>query len=104
MKRLAIILAIIAPFLISSITSCEKITDGTGTLIVHISNLEYDTEIRVYPYGFSDYSLPIASQKVSKGTGRTVTFTLNTGDYVVEVTDTQTVQIQEGQKSHLYFD
>lgn len=97
-------MAIIAPFLISSITSCEKITDGTGTLIVHIPNLEYDTEIRVYPYGFSDYSLPIASQKVSKGTSRTVTFTLNTGDYVVEVTDTQTVQIQEGQKSHLYFD
>lgn len=103
MKRLALLLAIMVPFLMGALTSCEKITDGTGTLTLHLSNLKYDTDVRVYPYGFSDYSLPIASKKVSKGVNRTVTFTLNAGDYVVDATSTQTVQIQEGQESHLYF-
>lgn len=103
MKRLAFLLAFMVPFLMGSLTSCDKITDGTGTLTVHISNLEYDTDVRVYPYGFSDYSQPIASEKVTKGGNRSVTFTLNAGNYVVDATSTQTVQIQEGQESHLYF-
>ena len=103
MKRLALVLAIIVPFMVSSLTSCEKITDGTGILTVHITNLKYDTDVRVYPYGFSDYSQPIASEKVTKGGNRSLTFTLNAGNYVVDATSTQTVQIQEGQESHLYF-
>lgn len=103
MKRLALVLAIIVPFMVSSLTSCEKITDGTGILTVHISSLDYDTDVRVFPYGFSDYSMPIASQKVTKGKNRSVTFTLNAGDYVVDATGTQTVQIQEGLESHVYF-
>lgn len=103
MKRLALFLAIMAPFLMGSLCSCEKITDGTGTLTVHISNLKYDTDVRVYPYGFSDYSQYIASEKVTKGGNRSVTLTLNVGNYVVNATNTQTVQIQEGQESHLYF-
>ncbi|MBQ7811987.1 MAG: hypothetical protein IJZ70_03710 [Bacteroidales bacterium] len=103
MKRLAFLLAFMVPFFMGSLTGCDKITDGTGTLTVHISNLEYDTDVRVYPYGFSDYSQPIASEKVTKGGNRSVTFTLNAGNYVVYVTNTQTVQIQEGQESHLYF-
>ena len=59
----------------------------------------YATEVCKCP----DYSLPIASQKVNKGSKRSVTFTLNAGDYVVEANGTQTVQIHEGQESHLYF-
>lgn len=104
MKRLVLILAIIAPFIISSLTSCEKNTNGTGTLVVHITELKYDTDVRVYPYGFSDYSLPIASKKVDKGKNKSVSFILNVGDYVVDATSTQTVQIQEGDETHLYFD
>ena len=103
MKRFAILLAIILPFMAVSLTSCEKATPTTGTLTVHMSNLKYDIEVRVFPYGFSDYSLPIASQKVNKGSKRSVTFTLNAGDYVVDANGTQTVQIHEGQDSHLYF-
>lgn len=103
MKRLALVLTIMVASLMGSLTSCEKITDGTGTLTVHISNLEYDTDVRVYPYGFSDYSHPIASEKVTKGGSRSLTFTLNAGNYVVDATSTQTVQIQEGRESHLYF-
>ena len=103
MKRFALIMAIIVPFILGSLSSCDKMTDGTGTLIVHISSLDYDTDVRVFPYGFSDYSMPIASQKVTKGKNRSVTFTLNAGDYVVDATGTQTVQIQEGLESHVYF-
>mgnify|MGYP003440279671 FL=1 len=104
MKRLALILAVIAPFLLGSLTGCEKIPDGTGTLVVHITYLEYDTEVRVYPYGITTFNLPIASQDVLKGPNRSVTFTLNAGDYIVDATGTQSVQIQAGKESHLYFD
>lgn len=103
MKRAAFILAIIVPFLLCSLTGCEKGIDGTGTLIVHISNLEYDTDVRVYPYGFTDHSLPIVSKNVKKGKNRSASFILNTGDYVIEANGTKTVQIQEGQESHVYF-
>lgn len=103
MKRLVLILAIIAPFLVSSLTSCEKITDGTGTLVVHITELKYAIDVKVYPYGFTDYSLPIASQKITEGKNNSVAFTLNAGDYVVDATSTRTVQIQEGKEIHLYF-
>lgn len=104
MKRLALILAVIAPFLLGSLTGCEKIPEGTGTLVVHISELKYNSEVRVYPYGFSEFSLPVASQDVSQGKNRSATFTLNAGDYIVQVKGTQSVQIQAGKESHLYFD
>ena len=62
------------------------------------------TEVRVYPYGITTFNLPIASQDVLKGPNRSVTFTLNAGDYIVDATGTKSVQIQAGEESHLYFD
>ena len=68
MKRFALLLAIVLPFMAASLTSCEKATPTTGTLTVHISNLKYDIEVEVFPYGFSDYSAHLQSSvfKLSK--------------------------------------
>ena len=45
MKRFALLLAIVLPFMAASLTSCEKATPTTGTLTVHMSNLKYDIEV-----------------------------------------------------------
>lgn len=111
MKKIISVIAIIAiSAAMLAVSSCNKLPEGTGVLIVNISNLQYDTDVEVYPYVLDDLPAPIASQPVKKGTTRTVTFTLNVGNYIVDCGaaaplggGTATVQIQEGQESNLYF-
>ena len=105
------IMAILAAMFMLS--SCEKtdLPEGTGTLIVNIYDTKYDSEVKVFPYGMSDQSVPIAEQAYKAGSSRTITFTLNVGDYIVECgsaslvggNGSAAVQIQAGKEVILNF-
>lgn len=105
------IMAIFAAILMLS--SCEKteIPEGTGKLIVNIYDTKYDSEVKVYPYGMSNQRIPIAKQAYKAGASRTITFTLNLGDYSVECgsaslvggNGSAAVQIQDGLEVTLNF-
>lgn len=116
MKRIAFLISIMATFAaMFMLTSCEKnkLPEGTGSLTVQVSSPKYDCEVRVYPYVADDLPQPIASQAIKAGVSRTVTFTLNVGNYIVDCTgasvvggngaSSTTVQIHEGIETNLYF-
>ena len=110
-KLLSIVSIMLILTAIFPLSSCNKMSIHTGTLIVHITNLKYDSEVRVFPYDMTDHSDPIAIQQVSKGQSRTATFTLDYGNYCVDCTGADviggggsaTIQIHAGQEHHLYF-
>ena len=112
MKKLVSIISILVLFTaISLLSSCNKMSISTGTLIVHITNLKYDSEVRVFPYAVTDNSDPIAIKQINKGQSRTVTFKLDAGNYLVDCTGADVIggdgsaaiQIQAGQEHNLYF-
>lgn len=98
---LSIVVAAVSMFAISG---CFKMTNGTGVLTVVVYDPNYDYEIAVYPYVSGVEDAPIATAVVEEGRKREVSFTLNSGDYVVYCGfDYQAVQVQEGDNITIYF-
>ena len=116
MKRFAFLISIMAIFTaMFMLSSCEKnkLPAGIGSLVVHVSSPQYDCEVRVYPYVADDLPQPIASQSIRAGVSKSLTFTLNVGNYIVDCTgasvvggngeNSTAIQIHEGEETNLYF-
>ena len=101
MKRILIILTAVAAML--AVNSCEKQGNGTGTLVVEVSDLKYNTDVRIYPYGTIGYSSPLFKETAYAERHQTFTFTLNVGNYMVVCNGEQVVQIQEGKEVTIQF-
>lgn len=90
---------------------CSKLAGdgGTGKLTVYVYDPSEDKEISVYPYDHDMDMEPIASETIKHGKGRTVSFTLISGNYVVycgavNSANDQAVQVQAGEEVTIYFD
>jgi len=106
-KRLFLMLSVaIAAASMFMLNGCIDLSNGTGVLTVCVYDINYDTDIEVYPYAMGmENDAPIAYETVRKGRDREVSFTLNAGDYIVYCgLYYQAVQVQEGEEITIYFD
>lgn len=71
---------------LSVFSSCEKIEDTTGTLIVNFKRAEEASEkieIKLYPYEFDYESIGPIEMRVVKPSDTSVSFELISGNYIV---------------------
>ena len=96
MKRILILCSVIIAVL--AINACEKLPKGTGVLKVEVSVFYVEDNVRIYPYGFDDYTKPLYQAMAVEGKHQTFTFILNAGNYIVDCHGRRVVQIHEGEE------
>lgn len=96
MKRILILCSVIIAVL--AMNACEKLPKGTGVLKVEVSVFYVEDNVRIYPYGFDDYTKPLYQAMAVEGKHQTFTFILNAGNYIVDCHGRRVVQIHEGEE------
>lgn len=96
MKRILILCSVIIAVL--AMNACEKLPKGTGVLKVEVSVFYVEGNVRIYPYGFDDYTKPLYQAMSVEGKHQTFTFILNAGNYIVDCHGRRVVQIHEGEE------
>lgn len=96
MKRILFLCSVIIAVL--AMNACEKLPKGTGVLKVEVSVFYVEDNVRIYPYGFDDYTKPLYQAMAVEGKHQTFTFILNAGNYIVDCHGRRVVQIHEGEE------
>ena len=96
MKRILILCSVIIAVL--GMNACEKLPKGTGVLKVEVSVFYVEDNVRIYPYGFDDYTKPLYQAMAVEGKHQNFTFILNAGNYIVDCHGRRVVQIHEGEE------
>lgn len=71
---------------LAAFSSCEKLEDTTGTLIVNFNRAEDASdkiEIKIYPYEYDYESMGPIQKRVIKPSDKSVSFELIPGNYIV---------------------